>query len=160
MLSLNGRNARRAGPWWVAGLAILAAIGITGAAKRAPAGLIEVKMSLESISKEERSKLWRRVDEYATVDALMEFCGRKLNLQRRTWSAVSPCVETQSLRKVAATFRAKKAEYIKSWETAFPEPAKKKTLCDSQKPQLAEYKRILDAHIEEAATMCSACIFC
>ena len=28
--------------------------------------------------------------QYATVDALQEFCGKKLNLQRRAWRAVAP----------------------------------------------------------------------
>lgn len=152
--------ARRKSPV-LAMLVVLSAVGLAGAADAPRSSLVvPVKLGLESISKEERTKLWQRVDEYATVDALLEFCGRKLNLQRRTWAAVSPCVEVKSLRKVAATFRAKKAEYVKAWETAFAEPEKKKTLCDTQKPKLAEYTRILDAHIAEARTMCDACIFC
>jgi hypothetical protein len=124
------------------------------------AELVEVKVGIETLSKAERAKLWTRVDEYATVDALLEFCGKNLNLQRRTWNAVSPCVEVRSLRKVAATFRAKKSGYVKAWEQAFSEPDKKKTLCESQKSKLAEYTRILNDHINEAASMCSACIFC
>lgn len=143
----------------LAAAAAVAALGLARAAETRMAYL-EVKMGLESISKEQRADLWRRVDEYATVDALLEFCGRKLNLQRRTWAAVSPCVEVTSLRKVASVFRAKKAEYVKAWETAFADPEKKKTLCANQKPKMAEYTRILDAHIAEAASMCSACIFC
>ena len=158
MPSLTSRGARWAGVW-LAALAMIAALGFARATETKTAYL-EVKMGLESISKEQRADLWRRVDEYATVDALLEFCGRKLNLQKRTWAAVSPCVEVASLRKVAATFRAKKAEYVKAWETAFAEPEKKKTLCDSQKPKMAEYTRILDAHIAEARSMCDACIFC
>jgi len=138
---------------------LAAAFGLARAADPTP-GLVEVKMGINSLNKTDRDTLWRRVDEYATVDALLEFCGRKLNLQRRTWAAVAPCVEVTSLRKVASVFRAKKTEYVKAWETAFAEPEKKKTLCDSQKPKLAEYTKILDAHIAEAASMCSACIFC
>jgi hypothetical protein len=156
---MKRRQAMRTGLWVAAG-AILVVAGLAHARDRTPAGLVEVKMGLESISKEQRTDLWRRVDEYATVDALLEFCGRKLNLQKRTWAAVSPCVETPSLRKVASVFRNKKAEYVKNWETAFSEPEKKKTLCESQKPQMAEYTRILDAHIAEARTMCDACLFC
>ncbi|WP_139247784.1 hypothetical protein [Hyphomicrobium sp. CS1GBMeth3] len=152
-------EARRQSPW-LAMLAVVAAVGLAGAADAPRTSLVPVKLGLESISKAERTKLWQRVDEYATVDALLEFCGRKLNLQRRTWAAVSPCVEVKSLRKVASVFRSKKAEYVKAWETAFSEPEKKKTLCDTQKPKLAEYTRILDAHIAEARTMCDACIFC
>lgn len=151
--------SRLTGPG-LAAAAILAVIGLAQASDRHPVGLIEVKMGLEGISKTQRTELWRRVDEYATVDALLEFCGKKLYLQKRTWAAVSPCVETTSLRRVASVFRNKKAEYVKAWETAFADPEKKKTLCDSQKPKLAEYTRILDAHITEARTMCDACLFC
>jgi hypothetical protein len=124
------------------------------------ATLVPVKMGISSLNKTDQATLWRRVDEYATVDALLEFCGRKLNLQRRTWTVVAPCVEVTSLRKVANVFRAKKATYVKAWETAFADPEKKKTMCEAQKPKLAEYTKILDAHINEAATMCAACLFC
>ena len=48
----------------------------------------------------------------------------------------------------------------KAWEKAFPDAEKKKTLCDSYKSKFVEYTKILDAHISEAATMCSACLFC
>ncbi len=150
--------------WMGLGIVLAAtAVAAVGLAKADPStlpGVIQVKLGLNSITKEERAKLWTRVDEYATVDALLEFCGKKLNLQRRTWVAVAPCVEVQSLKKVASVFRAKKSEYVKAWETAFAEPEKKKTLCESQKPKLAEYTKILDQHINEAASMCSACIFC
>jgi hypothetical protein len=122
--------------------------------------LTEVKLGIGGMNKADRATLWRRVDEYATVDALQEFCGRKLNLQRRTWAAVSPCVEVASLRKVAAVFRTKKAEYIKGWETAHGEPDKKKALCDTWRPKLIEYAKVLDAHIAEARSMCNACLFC
>ncbi|MBX9861389.1 MAG: hypothetical protein K2Y42_01435 [Hyphomicrobium sp.] len=148
-------------------LCMLAVCGLAAAAtfaragEDAPmAGLVEVKLGLNSMNKTDRATLWRRVDEYATVDALQEFCGRKLNLQRRTWAAVSPCVEVASLRKVAAVFRTKKSEYIKGWETAHGDPEKKKALCDTWRPKLLEYQKVLDAHISEAATMCSACLFC
>jgi hypothetical protein len=146
-------------------LCTLAVCLLAAAATFARAGdqsplLVEVKLGLNSMNKTDRATLWRRVDEYATVDALQEFCGRKLNLQRRTWAAVSPCVEVTSLRKVAAVFRSKKSEYIKGWETAHGDPEKKKALCDTWRPKLLEYQKVLDAHIAEAATMCSACIFC
>ncbi|HEX2843124.1 hypothetical protein [Hyphomicrobium sp.] len=160
MRGLKQRVSRSLG-LGLAAAAALAVVGLAHADTQQPQpGLVEVKLGLESISKAERTQLWTRVDEYATVDALLEFCGRKLNLQRRTWVAVAPCVEVASLRKVASVFRAKKSEYVKAWETAFADPEKKKSLCESQKPKLAEYTKILDAHIAEATSMCNACIFC
>jgi hypothetical protein len=141
-------------------VALIAVLGLARAAAGERTGLIEVKMGLGSMSKTDRATLWKRLDEYATVDALQEFCGKKLNLQKRTWAAVSPCVEVSSLRKVAAVFRAKKSEYIKAWETAHGEPEKKKLLCDSWQTKLTEYAKIIDSHIAEAATMCSVCVFC
>ena len=124
------------------------------------AGLIEVKVGINTLTKEERATLWRRVEEYATVDALQEFCGRKLNLQRRTWAAVAPCVEVTSLRRVASVFRSKKAEFLKGWEQSHGEAEKKKELCGSLKSKLVDYSRIIDAHITEARQMCDVCIFC
>ena len=153
---------KRIAPWLIAVISLsLAGLarGESGTVGATP-GLIEVKVGINTLSKADRATLWRRVDEYATVDAVLEFCGRKLNLQRRTWAAVAPCVEVTSLRRVAAAFRSKKAEYLKGWEDSHGEPEKKKALCDSMKPRLAEYTKILDAHIDEARTMCSVCIFC
>ena len=153
---------KRIGPWLIALISLsLAGLarGESGPAGSTP-GLVEVKVGINTLSKADRATLWRRVDEYATVDAIQEFCGRKLNLQRRTWAAVAPCVEVSSLRRVAAAFRSKKAEYLKGWEESHGEPEKKKALCDSMQPRLVEYAKILDAHIAEARTMCSVCIFC
>lgn len=155
-----GRSTIRYGALLLMAAALAAAVGLARAQEQADARLVEVKLGLNSMSKTERETLWRRVDEYATVDALQEFCGKKLNLQGRTWAAVSPCVEVRSLRRVAAVFRAKKSEYLKGWETAHREPEKKKALCESWKSKLTEYARIIDGHISEAKTMCSACLFC
>lgn len=149
--------------WLAAVAAVIAALGLARALASedgARAELIPVKMGISSMSKTDQQTLWRRVDEYATVDALLDFCGKKLNLQRRTWVAVAPCVEVPSLRKVANVFRAKKSEYVKSWEKAFPEEEKKKALCEGYKTKFVEYTKILDAHISEAKTMCDACLFC
>lgn len=163
---IDARRIATAGTAALAAMAIVLAVAITAGTSRATDHaaanplLTEVKLGLNSMNKTDRATLWRRVDEYATVDALQEFCGRKLNLQRRTWAAVSPCVEVTSLRKVAAVFRAKKAEYIKGWETAHGEPEKKKALCETWRPKLVEYAKVLDAHIAEARSMCNACIFC
>jgi hypothetical protein len=122
--------------------------------------LQNVKLGLGTMTRKERADLWRRLDEYATVDALQEFCGRKLNLQRRTWKVVSPCVETSSLRRVAAKFRAKKKKYIKAWKETHPDEKKRKELCKGVAKKLREYARIIAEHIAEADSMCRACIFC
>jgi hypothetical protein len=145
---------------WVGAAVVVATLGLARAANSETARLIEVKIGLSYLNATDRATLWRRVDEYATVDALQEFCGRKLNLQRRTWAAVSPCVEVASLRKVAAVFNAKKAAYVKNWETANPDPEKKKALCTNWNVKLNEYAKILESHIAEARSMCDACLFC
>ncbi len=140
--------------------ALLLLVEIPARADGSRAGLVEVKVGIGTLSKADQLTLWRRVEEYATVDAIQEFCGRKLNLHRRTWNAVAPCVEITSLRRVASVFRSKKAEFLKGWEQTHSEPEKKKALCDSMKPKLAEYARIIDSHIAEAKQMCDVCIFC
>lgn len=146
---------------WLFALALLfAGVAPRAEENKAEAGLIAVKMGINDLSKTDRATLWRRVEEYATVDALQEFCGRKLDLRRRTWKAVSPCVEVTSLRKVASVFRTQKAKFLKGWEESHSEPEKKTALCTSLKSKLVEYARIIDSHIAEARQMCDVCIFC
>lgn len=160
MPRLRGQSLRRTAPQLIA-LVLLSVAGFAlGEGGAANPGLVEVKVGINTLSKADRAKLWQRVDEYATVDALQEFCGRKLNLQRRTWAAVAACVEVTSLRRVASVFRAKKAEYLKGWEDSHGDPEKKKALCEAMQPRLVEYAKIIDSHISEARTMCSVCIFC
>ncbi len=139
---------------------LLAATAFVHAEAAQMSGIVPVKLGLDSMSKEERANLWKMVDEYATVDALEEFCGSKLNLQRRAWGAVATCVEPASMRRVFSTFRTKKAEYLKAWETLHGEPDNKKKVCDGFKTKLGEYARIINGQIAEAAKMCSNCFFC
>jgi hypothetical protein len=123
-------------------------------------GIVPVKLGLNSMSKSEQATLWKRVEQYATVDALQEFCGRKLNLRRRAWKAVGTCVTRSSFRKVLRVFRSKKAKFVKEWEAVHGEPERKKELCDAWKTKLREYARIISGQISEAASLCRSCIFC
>jgi hypothetical protein len=122
--------------------------------------IVQVKLGLSSMSKSDRATLWKRVDQYATVDALQEFCGRNLNLRRRAWKAVGSCVTRSSFRRVLRVFRTKKNKYIKEWGAVHGEPERKKELCDSWQKKLREYSRIINSQISEAASLCRSCIFC
>ncbi len=147
--------------WWFAFVTfVFVALATARADPAPPAGFIQVKLGFDAMSKQERTNLWKMVDEYATVDALQEFCGKKLNLQRRAWRAVSACVEPKALRRVFSVFRTKKAEYLKAWEELHGEPEKKKALCDQFKVKLVDYSKIMSGQISEAATMCRNCFFC
>jgi hypothetical protein len=139
---------------------VLTALAVARAEPAPPAGIVQVKLGFEAMSKQQRTDLWKMVDQYATVDALQEFCGKKLNLQRRAWKAVGACVEPAALRKVFATFRTKKAEYLKAWESLHGEPEKKKAMCEQFRSKLVEYSKIMSGQISEAATMCRNCFFC
>lgn len=145
---------------WLAAAAFAAAALAGGASIAQPGAVEPVKLGFDAMSKADRANLWKMVDEYATVDALQEFCGTKLYLQRRALSAVGSCVESSALRKVFATFRTKKAEYLKAWETLHGEPAHKKEVCDRFKTKLAEYTKIMSGQIAQAASACRNCFFC
>jgi hypothetical protein len=146
--------------WCVAffSVAIVSASTMPGRAQEG--GIVQVKLGISSMSKAEQTNLWKMVDEYATVDALQQFCGKKLNLQRRAWRAVATCVEVPSLRRVLREFRSKKSKYLKAWEELHGEDEKKKLVCDRFKGKLNEYARIIKGQIEEAASMCRNCFFC
>ncbi len=146
---------------WCASVAFVV-IALTAARAQdvPPPGIVQVKLGFDAMSKEERENLWKMVDQYATVDALQEFCGKKLNLQRRAWRAVGACVERRALKRVFSVFRTKKAEYLKAWEELHGEPEKKKALCEQFRLKLIEYSKIMSGQISEAATMCRNCFFC
>jgi len=153
-----------------AGWAVATALVLAGAAAavqlpvqtsvRVPSSIRLVKLGIADMSKAEQANLWKLVDEYATVDALQEFCGTKLNLQRRAWRAVATCVEPTSLKKVFGTFKTKKDGYLKQWETLHGQPDAKKAVCDRFKSKLGEYSKIMSGQINEAATACRNCFFC
>lgn len=152
---------------WLRRLGLFAALGYLAAtltaAQAGPtpvAEIIPVKLGLKSMNRTERANLWKMVDEYATVDALQEFCGTKLNLQRRAWRAVAACIEVRSLRRVFAVFRKKKAKYLKAWQTLHGEEEHKKKVCARFKGKLIEYARLIRGQIAEAASMCRNCFFC
>jgi hypothetical protein len=122
--------------------------------------VVPVKLGFNAMNKTEQDNLWKMVDQYATVDALQEFCGNKLNLQRRVWRAVAACVEAPALRKVNSVFATKKAEYLKAWQTLHGEEERKKLVCERFKTKLGEYSKIINGQISEAASMCRNCFFC
>jgi hypothetical protein len=158
--NIVGRIAGKAG-WIVAAACLLA--GAAAAAQSTPpdqSGIQLAKLGIADMSKTEQANLWKLVDEYATVDALQEFCGIKLNLQKRAWRAVGTCVEPTSLRKVFGTFKTKKDGYLKQWETLHGQPDAKKAVCERFKSKLSEYSKVMSGQITEAATACRNCFFC
>jgi hypothetical protein len=146
---------------WSAAIAFFLMVATVARAEpELPTGIVEVKLGFDSMSKQERKNLWKLVDQYATVDALQEFCGKKLNLQRRAWRAVGACVERSAMRRVFRVFRSKKAKYLKAWETLHGEPEKREALCKQFHLKLIEFARIMSGQISEAANMCRNCFFC
>ena len=143
----------------VGGAAVAAQLPLHRAAP-ASSSVVNVKLGIADMSKAEQANLWKLVDEYATVDALQEFCGTKLNLQGRAWRAVGTCVEVTSLRKVFGTFKTKKDGYLKQWQTLHGEAEAKKAVCERFKSKLGEYSKIMSGQINEAATACRNCFFC
>jgi hypothetical protein len=144
----------------IAAAAFLAAAAAAPARPMAVSPVVPVKLGFTAMNKTEQDNLWKMVDQYATVDALQEFCGNKLNLQRRVWRAVAACVEAPALRRVNSVFASKKAEYLKAWQTLHGEEERKKIVCERFKTKLSEYSKIITGQIAEAASMCRNCFFC
>lgn len=142
-------------------LAVLMPLGPSArSAETADAHVVPVKLGLNSLSAADRTKFWQRVDAYASIDAVHQFCGKNLNLVRRTWMVVSPCIETTSLHRVRSVFLSKRATYRKGWDTAYADAEKQKAACVTLKPRLEEWTKLLNTHLAEARALCSACIFC
>ncbi len=124
------------------------------------ARLLLAKYGINDLTQQQRVDLWKRVDDYANVDAVHEFCGRGLNLRVRAWKAVGTCIERSAFRKVLREFRSKKAKYKKEWEKTHVEEDKRKAVCKVLEPKLREYAQIISKEINEAARSCDACLIC
>lgn len=124
------------------------------------AQLVLAKYGINDLTQQQRVDLWKRVDDYANVDAVHEFCGRGLNLRVRAWKAVGTCVERSSFRKVLREFRSKKAKYKKEWEKMDIEKSERQAICKNLQPKLREYAKIISKEINEAARSCDACLIC
>jgi hypothetical protein len=121
---------------------------------------VAAKVGIGTMSAADQATLWTRVDDWARADSLLEFCGTKMNIYKRGWAAVSPCVETPSLRKVGSMVRSKKSEYLRILEGNYNFAGKKQAFCDGFSPTLKEYARIINASIAEAKGMCAVCLWC
>ena len=112
------------------------------------AALVPVKMGISSLNKTDQATLWRRVDEYATVDALLEFCGRSSTCSGahgRSWRPVSRSPRCARSRTCSAPRR----RVRQGLGEGVPRPRKEEDACAKlQKPKFAEYTKILDAHIK------------
>ncbi len=122
--------------------------------------IVEVRVGLGDMTGEQRKNLWRMVDEYASVEALKEFCGKTANIHRRAWNAVRECVDLKSLRSVLSKFNSKKSEYLKAWKDLYTDEERKTELCKQYGSELVRLTGIMNKQVAEAASMCRSCLFC
>jgi hypothetical protein len=117
--------------------------------------VIEAKVGLEWLSKEQQQQLWKRVDIYADMESFANFCGRPSHIERRVVTAVKPCIAPATLQQVVGRFRRKLNERNERI-TADP------SICEEQriKTLVKQIHTSIDKLVTEVTRMCNSCIIC
>ena len=117
--------------------------------------VIQAKLGLDWLSKDQLKQLWKRVELYADMESFANFCGRPSQIERRVINAVKPCITPVSLQQVIVHFRRKLNERNGSI-TADP------SICEEQriKKLVMEIHTTIDKLVTEVTRLCRSCIIC
>jgi hypothetical protein len=117
--------------------------------------VIQAKVGLEWLNKEQQQQLWKRVDIYADMESFANFCKHPSHIERRVINAVKPCIAPETLQQVVGRFRRKLRERNERI-TADP------SICEERriKNLVREIHTSIDKLVTEVARMCKSCIIC
>jgi len=117
--------------------------------------VIQVKVGLDWLSKDQQQVLWQRVERYAGMESFANFCGRPSHIERRVINAVQSCVNQNSLQQVVSQFRKNLSEKNRAITA-------EKTVCDEPriKGLVKEIHTAIDTLVNEVAKMCKQCLIC
>lgn len=117
--------------------------------------VIQAKVGLDWLSKEQQQVLWQRVERYASMESFANFCGRPSHIERRVLSAVQPCVNPASLQQVVSHFRRNLNDKNKAITA-------ERTVCEEPriKNLVKEIHTAIDTLVSEVTRMCKQCLIC
>lgn len=144
--------------WFRAQIAVLA-LALGGLAYcpsvSATDDVIQAKVGLDWLSKEQQLVLWQRVERFASMESFASFCGKPSQIERRVVNAVSSCVTPTSLQQVVTQFRRKLHERNGAITADH-------SVCEEQriKTLVKEIHTAIDTLVSEVARMCKSCLIC
>jgi hypothetical protein len=118
-------------------------------------GLIQAKLGMDMLSKEQQQVLWQRVERYAAMESFVNFCGRPSNIERRVIGAIQPCLTPVTIQEVVNRFR----KHLHDKNTAITAA---KSVCEEARIRnlIKEIHVAIDNMVNEVTRMCKSCIIC
>ena len=89
----------------IAALAILIGGLLIGPSVAARDDVIQAKVGVEMLSRDQQQVLWTRVERFASMESFAAFCGRPSNIEKRVVGAVQACITPATLQQVVTQFR-------------------------------------------------------
>jgi hypothetical protein len=138
---------------------ITAALLILGALAAGPASaaedVVEVKLGMDMLSKEQQQTLWQRVERYAAMESFVNFCGRPTHIERRVVGAIQPCITPATIQQVVSRFRS----HLREKNAAI---TAEKSVCEESriKGLIREIHTAVDTLVNEVTRMCKSCLIC
>jgi hypothetical protein len=139
----------------LAALAIVLAGLLIGPSVAARDDVIQVKLGMDMLTRDQQEVLWKRVERFASMESFAAFCGRPSNIERRVVGAVQACITPTSLQQVVTQFRQKLKEKNHSISAD-------KSICQEAriKSLVKEIHTSIDTLVNEVTRMCQSCLIC
>lgn len=112
-----------------------------------------VKYSLKDLSKKDRARFWRAVEDLAVLDVLVAMCERPQRYDRQLRKQIKSCVDPNSVARVQSYFNSRRAHFER---TATPYACKNPRTMQS----MARFRRMVDEGLQKLGRACSLCFFC
>jgi hypothetical protein len=139
----------------LAALAIIALGLLIGPSVAAREDVIQAKVGMEMLSRDQQQVLWTRVERFASMESFAAFCGRPSNIERRVIGAVQACITPDTLSQVINQFRRNLKEKNSSITAD-------KSICQEAriKNLVKEIHTSIDTLVNEVTRMCQSCLIC
>jgi len=117
--------------------------------------VIQAKLGMEMLSRDQQQVLWTRVERFASMESFAAFCGRPSNIERRVVGAVQACITPPTLQQVVSQFR----KNLKEKNGAITAD---KSICQETriKTLVKEIHTSIDTLVNEVTRMCQSCLIC
>ncbi len=115
--------------------------------------LHQVKVGVEDITKEQKDIVWKLMDQYAQAETVLRTCSQSSKIEKRIFTAIEPCVNTNTLNSMKTYFH----ERLKVYG---PQLIKE----DCQEPiiknEIDKMTKAINELVNRARKLCAECIFC
>ena len=113
----------------------------------------QVKVGVEDITPDQRTKVWKLMDQYAQAETVLRTCSSSSNIENRIFRAIEKCVDTRSINMMRSYFKKRMSVY---------QPQLLKSDCGEPiiKGQTTSMRKAIDDLVKRAKQLCDECLLC